>query len=122
MMKQFIISFGLAVIAAASTVTGCMIQGTDSGVCSYKYLTTSQATLKEIEAAKERWQLDMPFCGRYVSSYAPCVPASSSTSSSVPEWLSSDSNQDLNAIQEKDRWVELQTVQTIEERIEWQRS
>ena len=122
-MKQFIISFGLAVIAAASTVSGCMIQNTDSGVCSYKYLTTSQATLEEIEAAKERWQLDMPFCGRYVSSYAPCVPASSSTSSSVPEWLfSSDStNQDLNAIQEKDRWVELQTVQTIEERIEQER-
>eukprot|EP00975_Prorocentrum_lima_P024643 5179651-Prorocentrum_lima.AAC.1 len=34
------------------------------------------------------------------SSYPPCVPASS-TSRSVPEWISSDANEDLNAIREK---------------------
>jgi len=115
MIKLLILS--LAVIARASA---CMIQNTDSGVCSYKYLTTSQATLEQIEAAKGRWESDMPFCGKYINSYPPCVPASS-TSRSAPEWISSDANEDLNAIREKDRWVQQETDAMIAERIEQER-
>ncbi|KAL7498343.1 hypothetical protein ACHAWT_009391 [Skeletonema menzelii] len=94
------LSLALAVIATAS---GCMIQDTNSGVCSHKYLTTSQATLEQIEAAKERWESDLPFCGKYINSYTPCMP------------------EDLNAIREKDRWVQLQATKTVEERIEKER-
>ena len=62
----------------------------------------------------------MPFCGRYINSYPACVP-SSSTSRSFPEWISSDTNEDLNAIREKDRWVQQETDATIAERIEQER-
>lgn len=115
MMKLIILS--LAVIARASA---CIIQNTDSGVCSYKYLTSSQANLDQIEAARERWEKDIPFCGKYVNNYPVCVPASS-TSPSVPEWLSSDANEDLEAIRAKDSWVEQETAKTIAERIEQER-
>mmetsp|Transcript_25604 Transcript_25604/g.40203 ORF Transcript_25604/g.40203 Transcript_25604/m.40203 type:complete len:247 (-) Transcript_25604:49-789(-) len=116
MMKMIILS--LAAIAHASA---CMIQNTDSGVCSYKYLTSSQASLDQIEAARERYENDMPFCGKYVNSYPTCVPASS-TSPTVPEWLSSDANEDTNAIRAKDTWLEQETAKTIADRIEQERS
>lgn len=62
----------------------------------------------------------MPFCGKYVNSYPVCVPGSS-TSPSVPEWLSSDANEDLDAIRAKDSWVEQETAKTIAEKIEQER-
>ncbi|KAK1747610.1 hypothetical protein QTG54_001573 [Skeletonema marinoi] len=75
-----------------------------------------EATLEEIEAAKGRWDSDIPFCGKYINSFPACVP-SSSTLRIVPEWMSSDANEDLNAIREKDRRLQQETDAKIAERI-----
>jgi hypothetical protein len=116
-MIKFILLVALSSVVIASA---CMIQNTDSGVCSYKYLTTPQASLEQIEAARQRWEEDLPFCGKYINNYPPCVPASSS-SKSFPDWLSDDAKGDKNVIRVKDRWVQETVTNTIAERIEQER-
>ena len=111
-MNLFILSY---VVAASA----CKIQNVDSGVCTYKYLVDGSLDIEQIEQAKLRWEEDMPFCGKYVNSYAPCVPQASAAS--LPGWLTSDANVDLKALREKDRWVQEETSATIAERIENER-
>jgi len=114
-------------------VKGCEIHGTDSGVCTYRYLpeTYINATTKEKKArqiALTNWANDtdgpckngegdhcMPFCGRYIAAYYPvCTP--------TPNALERDQNfpngrfQDHNT-RSKDRWVEEQVTSIIDNRI-----
>ena len=92
----------LLALSLLSVASACRIHGTDSGVCTYKYTTSSQATLEQIESAKKRYENDMPFCGKYVHYYPACVPAASSSRSydeSIPNFLvNSDDNADVTSI------------------------
>jgi len=124
-MTNNIILILLAVIAQLTVASACLIQGTYSGVCSYKYTTSSQATLEQIESAKIRWESDLPFCGKFVHYYPTCVPAASSSRSydDIPNFLvSSDDNADVVSIREKDEWVEETVTNTIATRIEQEKS
>ncbi|KAL7430155.1 hypothetical protein ACHAXM_002056 [Skeletonema potamos] len=118
-MMKFILLVVVVALSSVVIASACMIQNTDSGVCSYKYLTTPQATLEQIDEARRRWQKDLPFCGKYVNNYPPCVPLSSS---STPSWLSDDAKEDNNIIRAKDRWVQDTVTNTIAERIEQERA
>ncbi len=120
-------------LLAQSTFTlGCVIHGTDSGVCTREYLPAS-SELSAIEEAKTKWMADMPFCGRFVASYySPCVP-----SKPTKEWTTADANfphgriatssssnvesnvnVDVHSIRAKDAWVEQSVSSTIQGRIE----
>lgn len=100
----------------AYPVYSCKIQGTDSGVCTYRYLPStyqdgSQNALEAITKANRNWanatdgpcnngEADhcMPFCGKYIANYyPPCVPKDT---------------------RKKDRWIEEQVASIIEKRIE----
>mmetsp|Transcript_7811 Transcript_7811/g.14717 ORF Transcript_7811/g.14717 Transcript_7811/m.14717 type:complete len:201 (+) Transcript_7811:1570-2172(+) len=112
----------------------CDIHGTDSGVCSFRYMPSTYIndTVNEKKAraiAKSQWANDtegpclhgegdhcMPFCGKYIAAYYPvCVPKTQS--------LDGDYNfpngrfKDHTRIQSKDRWVERTVVSIIEQRI-----
>src|SRR5210317_486928 len=100
-MTTNIILFLLVALALLTVASACLIHGTDSGVCTYKYTTSSQATLEQIESATQRWNNDMPFCGKYVHYYPACVPAVSSSRSydqSINFLVSSDDNADVISI------------------------
>ena len=94
----------------------CKIHGTESGVCSYRYLPSTyqdgiRSDLEAIEMSNKNWanktdgpckngEADhcMPFCGRYIASYyPPCVP---------------------KATRDKDRWIEEQVTVIIEKRLD----
>ena len=115
-MLRSIVVIYLPLLCFIIPIYCCKIHGTESGVCSYRYLPSTyqdgfRSDLEAIKIANQNWanKTDgpckngeathcMPFCGRYIASYyAPCVP---------------------KAIREKDRWVEEQVTAIIEKRIE----
>lgn len=94
----------------------CKIHGTESGVCTYRYLPSTyqdgvRNELERIEIANTHWangtkgpcengEADhcMPFCGKYIANYyPPCVPKETRA---------------------KDRWIEEQATAIINNRIE----
>lgn len=101
----------------AYPVYSCKIHGTESGVCTYRYLpsTYNGSDLEKLKIANQNWANNtdgpckdgeadhcMPFCGRYIASYyPPCVPKSTMA---------------------KDRWVEEQVTSIIENRIDAEKS
>lgn len=108
---------------------GCAIHNSNSGVCTKKYLPTSD-DLQAIEESTIRWKADLPFCGKYIGNYyPPCVPAQPTT-----DWTAADANypdgrlalrdggdaypEDVFSIRSKDKWVEETVTSTIESRIE----
>jgi hypothetical protein len=122
MIATNILRFALKFAVVASA---CIIQNNDSGVCTYKYTTSSKATLEQIEAAKQRWEEDLPFCGHYVHYYPVCVPAASSQSWSdqrVNLFVSSDEKEDKESIKVKDKWVQEYVSSTIATKIDQERS
>ncbi len=116
----------------------CKIQGTESGVCTYRYLPSTyqdgiRSNLEAIGMASQNWangtdgpcrdgQADhcMPFCGRYIANYyPPCVPNNGVA-------LERDQNFPNGRFQDhttraKDRWIEEQATSIIENRIEKER-
>ncbi|KAL7473363.1 hypothetical protein ACHAXS_013812 [Conticribra weissflogii] len=129
----------LSLLLVASTLkifgTACKIHGTDSGVCTNKYLPSTysldkndEKDLNAIQKAKDIWNAEIPFCGRWIASYySPCVP-----SRPTSEWmavdanfpfgrLSSDDNVDVYSVRNKDSWVEEMVTSTVEARIEMEK-
>mmetsp|Transcript_11296 Transcript_11296/g.20728 ORF Transcript_11296/g.20728 Transcript_11296/m.20728 type:complete len:259 (+) Transcript_11296:128-904(+) len=105
---------------------GCIIQNSDSGVCTRKYLPQT-SDLDAIEEARVRWMADIPFCGKWISSYfAPCVPslptkAWTAADPNFPDGrltFSSDEQVDVHSIRSKDRWIEQTVTNTIQARID----
>ncbi len=116
-------------------INSCKIQGTQSGVCTYRYLPSfyqdgTRTEREAIDLANLNWangtegpckegQGDhcMPFCGRYIAHYyPPCVPNEGVA-------LNRDQNfpngRFLNYnTREKDRWVEEQVLGIIERQVE----
>ncbi len=97
-------------------ILSCKIQGTESGVCTYRYLPSTyldgiRSELEAIQLANQNWANDtqgpckhgegdhcMPFCGKYIANYyPPCVPENTRA---------------------KDRWIEEQVATIIDNRIE----
>lgn len=107
---------------------GCQIHGTESGVCTRRYLPLSSA-LEDIERSRSLWERDVPFCGRFVASYfRPCVPSGPAAS-----WSAADKNfpegravaagddggvEDVGLIREKDAWVERTVNDVVRSRID----
>lgn len=116
-----------------SVAWACHIHGTDSGVCSFRYLpsTYMNETVNEKKAreiAKSQWANGtdgscmqgegdhcMPFCGKYIAAYYPvCVPKTQA--------FDGDHNFPrgrfkYHTVQSKDRWVERTVASMIEQRI-----
>ena len=117
------------------TTLACTIQNTNSGVCTSKYLPSTYASndgdigLDAINKAKTQWEKEMPFCGRWITSYySPCVP-----SRPTNEWapadknfqlgrLTTDEKADITSVRTKDDWVENYVSQFVETRIERERA
>ena len=127
----------ITLLLTIQSTFGCQIHNSNSGVCTKKYLPTSPE-LDAIEEAKTRWQADLPYCGRFVSSYySPCVP-----SKPTDAWIAPDANfpngrlatsdqknvvgvigggdeeEDVHSIRSKDAWVEQTVTRTIQARID----
>lgn len=119
------------------SIIACNIHGTNSGICTNKYLPSTYAidgdslNLEAIQKAKSEWQKDMPYCGRWIASYySPCVPSKPNK-----EWESSDINFEFGrlvkeksvtdvhvaSIQSKDKWVQDTVASTVQSRIESER-
>ena len=114
-MPRSIVVILLPLLYFVIPIHSCKIHGTESGVCSYRYLPSTyqngiRSDLEAITIANQNWANEtdgackngegahcMPFCGRYIASYyPPCVP---------------------KATRDKDRWVEEQVTSIIERRI-----
>lgn len=94
---------------------GCIIHNAESGVCTYKYLpkTSEPDTL---------WKADMPFCGKWVAPFPPCVP-----STPTDAWIAADQNfpfgrigtsdeqVDVHSIRSKDTWIEQTVTNAMQE-------
>ena len=113
----------LLAVLAASTSFACVLHGTDSGVCTSRYLPAS-TELESLEQSRELWNQDMPFCGRFIASYyKPCVPSLptnewAAADANFPEGriISSDAKVDAQMIRKKDRWVEDSVTNAVEAR------
>ena len=123
MLVRYEYQIAFILLLSLATSFGCAIHGTDSGVCTKKYLPTS-SELSSLEEAKSRWMADMPFCGRFISSYySPCVP-----SKPTIEWTAADANflsgrlstdgEDIASIRNKDSWVEENVSRAVQARID----
>ena len=118
----------LAFFFGQQSIFSCNIHGTNSGICTNKYLPSTYGgdslNLEAIQKAKAEWQKDMPYCGKWIASYySPCVPSKPNQ-----EWISPDANfefgrllEDQSNIQAKDKWVQETVDSTIESRIESER-
>ncbi|KAL9189140.1 hypothetical protein ACHAXT_011630 [Thalassiosira profunda] len=115
----------LLAVLAASTSCACVLHGTDSGVCTSRYLPAS-TELESLEAAKDLWTQDMPFCGRFIASYyKPCVPSLptkewAAADANFPDGriISSDARVDAQMIRKKDSWVEESVTSAVQARVE----
>ncbi len=124
----------LLVAVASCTVDGCQIHGVDSGVCTHRYLpeTYENGHMSKREArrmAQSMWanatdddesscsgEHCMPFCGRYIANYyPPCVPNNGAFELKKDRNFPNGRNQLTTAM--KDRWVEVQVMAIIAERI-----
>lgn len=123
----------LGFLSISSVALACHIHGTDSGLCSFRYMPSTylNETVNEKKAreiARSQWANGtegpcmngegdhcMPFCGKYIAAYYPvCVPKSQA--------INGDHNFPngrfkYHTIQSKDRWVERTVASTIEQRI-----
>ncbi len=125
----------LFLLGSPSLVRSCKIQGTESGVCTYRYLPSfyqdgTRTKREAIDMANLNWANGtdgpckdgegdhcMPFCGRYIAHYyPPCVPNAGVA-------LERDKNFPLGRFhrhntREKDRWVEEQVTSIIEKQVD----
>ena len=127
--------FCFAINNRLNSALACNIHGTNSGICTSKYHPSSYAidgdelNLEAIQRAKEQWQADMPYCGRWIASYYnPCVPARPTKEFQAPDinfefgrLMTGEPATDVASIQTKDKWVEDTVANTIASRIERER-
>ncbi|KAL7550820.1 hypothetical protein ACHAWF_014030 [Thalassiosira exigua] len=113
----------VVLIAFLGTASGCLLHGSESGICTIKYLPGS-SDLEALENSKRVWEAELPFCGRWIASYySPCVPAQP-----TKEWVAADANfpegrltsgqEDIHSIRKKDKWVEQTVTNAIQARID----
>jgi hypothetical protein len=121
----------LLFVALTPSSFGCIIHKTDSGICTNKYLPSSNQ-LDAIARAKALWMADMPYYGRWIANYySPCEPARPAAAWTAPDAnfpdgrlggssssSSDDGGVDVHSIRAKDSWVERTVTSAIQSRID----